>query len=337
VAWWGWSGHRAAPSATEHVRRGLEPRGRKASSAPDCYGAVVNQRARAIRLSELMRWVVLDRPPGIHGSAAKITSHRNSSAELRRTPDSWVYVDDAGQARAVTVQEMLDLVDSGQFRPVYVHVQPDTMETLFKRAVTLAAASVQGLRRVSARLEQREQAPDVMLFVENSHDLDESLASAMLSIVAAIAAGEAQLNAWAHSGLAPDREGGLHERLTNFASNHGHPLTLSEGPLAALGRTVDRRNDVIHGSTALEQYSFRQGLTPGRTESVNARKACIAVRQSLLLVATTLGLEKPRYLAYCPAARADDDNAWATAVLLTGTRPDPDFPTVAESLRDRQK
>ncbi len=50
------------------------------------------------------------------------------------------------------------------------------------------------------------------------------------------------------------------------------------------------------------------------------------MRQALVQLADVLGFSRPRYLAYCPPADFKDDSVWSGAVVMTGTRDDPDFP-----------
>jgi len=72
---------------------------------------------------------------------------------------------------------------------------------------------------------------------------------------------------------------------------------------------------------------------PGYEQSLDARRACRAVREALVALAYILGIEPPGYLAYCPSGPAEDDDAWRNASVMTGMRQDSDFPPVSERLR----
>ncbi len=91
------------------------------------------------------------------------------------------------------------------------------------------------------------------------------------------------------------------------------------------------RNRLVHSEPEAQRLPLTglQSPAPGRPVSVEARKSCLAVRQSLLAVAEATGRPAPRYLAYCPAGDAEDDELWATATVLTGLREDPDFPRLS--------
>ncbi len=154
----------------------------------------------------------------------------------------------------------------------------------------------------------------------------------MTSIVLAVAASEAQVNQWGNElggwSEAEDRLF-LLKKCERLAVRRAVPIDLSRGSFQELQWAVGHRNRYLH-STPLAQPLKVTGsgtVLPG-TISVEARRACLAVRVAFVDLARCLGFEPPRYLAYCPAADPDDEAAWSAASAKTGTRADPDFPRV---------
>jgi len=96
-----------------------------------------------------------------------------------------------------------------------------------------------------------------------------------------------------------------------------------------LAAAVVWRKRIVHGDAHrfAVQLGGEASFRPGHSLSVEARRACFAVRRSLMATAERLGLDAPNYLAYCPPVDPTDDEAWRTAEVMTGVRADPDFPT----------
>lgn len=105
-------------------------------------------------------------------------------------------------------------------------------------------------------------------------------------------------------------------------------------PYQQLHQAVKRRNALVHSVPVPEPVPVvgKKALTPGSSMSIEARATCLAVRTSFIDLARRLGTRLPPYLAYCPPAAATDDAAWASASIMTGSRFDPDFPTVMERM-----
>lgn len=268
----------------------------------------------------------------MRGHAVRISSHRGSQAELIKSGSTWAYRDDHGQEWQVGVSQAISLIECGQFTPHQFHIRPNLAPILFKEAVARAEDSVAKINLANAELDDPDADP-LLMFVSSGHYLDLAVVSAMQSVVSAVAAADAQLNDWADElGWTPsERVRGVHHRLSALATRQGSTIPVGSGALQQLGKAVKRRNDIVHGSpkTISVPLTGTNALVPGTTESLAAREACMSVRKSLLIVADALGVDPPRYLAYCPDVSPTDDDAWGKAIILTGVRDDPVFPKIA--------
>lgn len=277
--------------------------------------------------------MLYERPPGMRGHAVRIVAGRRSRAELRRIESGWVFVDGAGVEHAVNAAEAIALVHDGVFKPRRVHIRPEIAPILFKQAVERAQDSVNRINRVTASRKQADKDP-LWLYLMNSHELDEAVASALVSTTSAVAAAEAQLNDWAEERSWPPPIGdrGVDFKLAALAAEYGHTIALGSGVMQKLRVAIDRRNDIMHGSLNTVDLPLVGGSSPapGTTESLAARETCRVVRHSLILVASKIDAQPPTYLAYCPDVPPEDTNTWQSAVVLTGVRDDPVFPKAGE-------
>lgn len=161
--------------------------------------------------------------------------------------------------------------------------------------------------------------------------LDQSLRRSIAGAVLAISAAEAQVNEWAPDvgGWSDneDREP-LVKKMKLVAEKASQSLDIGREPFQTLQRSVDYRNDLVHPKPEERQLDLSTPRAPGRDLSLRARETCLAVRKSLLMLADVLGVSRPPYLAYCPPGNFADDEAWSTAVVMTGLPDDPDFPKV---------
>jgi hypothetical protein len=217
----------------------------------------------------------------------------------------------------------------------YAHIELGIADLLFQEAVARGQASVlhleRGERHVASLLAAAEPT-GIIDYTLAAGEYDRALRSAATSIVLAIAASEAQVNEWADAnGRWRAEEQGLpvHEKCRVLSGRNGDGLELGRAPLQELARAVGWRKRIVHGDAHrfTVQLGGEASFRPGRSLSVEARRACFSVRRSLIATAGHLGLQAPDYLAYCPPGDPTDDAAWRTAEIMTGVRPDPDFPT----------
>jgi hypothetical protein len=167
--------------------------------------------------------------------------------------------------------------------------------------------------------------------------LDRSVRRSISAVGLAVSAAEAQVNEWAEArGGWRDREDlePLVRKMRYVARKFGRDIDIGRSPFQELQSLVDFRHDVTHPKPIPQDVRLGGTEAPGRGPSIQARKTCFFIRRCLVDVARSIGLDPPRYLAYCPPGPYDDDNAWRTAVVMTGVREDPDFPRVG-SLDDR--
>jgi len=162
--------------------------------------------------------------------------------------------------------------------------------------------------------------------------LDRSLRRSISAIGLAISAAEAQVNEWAvgEGGWTEneDRET-LVKKMKTLAAKTGKNLDIGRSPFQNLHRQVRFRHDLIHPKALPQEVELGGTEAPGRGPSVEARQTCFFVRESLIYVARTIGVDAPRYLAYCPPSGYEDDDVWWNASGMTGARDDPDFPNLA--------
>jgi hypothetical protein len=303
------------------------------------------------RLGDLLAWMFYPgRRPGLLGTAERIVGTAGGRpAELRRVGAGWTFFvdeqpiesfEDAGQA--------LDVIPRHSFMYTTAIVTERIADLLFQGAVEQAE---EGLRLyweslamtvrmnidvardtiAPALLEPILEVPldDPINFVLATSLLDRSLRRSISAIATAIAAAEAQVNDWA-----ADRDGwstsdakeGLVRKMKILAGKYGVNVDIGSSPFQDLHDLIDSRHDIIHPNALPRPLELGGTEPPGRGPSVRARKTCFYVRACLVDLGRTIGANPPAYLAYCPPAAYDDDDAWKTAIIATGARDDPDFP-----------
>lgn len=295
------------------------------------------QRRNRRLFGALGGWLIFDeRRPGMVGSAVSFSGQgRSGRAEVERIPTGW-RLREGQEQRQLTTAEVLQLVGSGEFFPRTVNVVPDLAALLFTEAVHQAEISVGRLlsaREHIATFAERDVAKNPIPWVLATGELDRSVRASIASMVLAVAAAEAQVNLWAESlGGWRDREDRLPvtRKCQVLAVRVGQPVSLGEGPYQQLHQGAKRRNRFVHSRPVPEPVAVlgAKAVMPGSSISVEARSLCFAVRSSFIDLARRLGTPAPSYLAYCPPANPHDEAAWSSASIMTGTRSDPDFPTL---------
>lgn len=286
------------------------------------------------RRANLLGWLLsAGRRPGVPGKCIGL-SRRRSEPELRLEDGQWWDHREVPLA-PIEVSAILEKNAAGDLPLHYAHIELGIADLLFQEAVARGQASVlhleKGERHIVSLLAEAEPT-GIMAYVLAAGEYDRALRAAAAAIVLAIAAGEAQVNEWA------DRMGGwsddewtlpVHEKCRVLSERAGNGLELGRPPLQDLAGAVVWRKRIVHGDAHCfaVQLGGEASFRPGHSLSVEARRACFAVRQCLVATADRLGLPAPDYLAYCPPVEPTDDAAWRTAEILTGTREDPDFPT----------
>lgn len=303
------------------------------------------QKARNRRLfGDLVGWLLLkNRRPGMIGAAVGLRgkSTKGPVELVRVSDDEWQLID--GGESHVTTADLLRLMGTGAFFPMVVDVVPDLAAMLFMEAVHQAEISLSKVRSAAQHLDDfRRDDNEVVAFVLMEGELDRAVRASIASIVLAIAAGEAQINRWADErgnwSQSEDRLG-LARKCEALAARVGRPVSLGASPYQELQQAVARRNAFVHSRSVAEEVPATGAKVPlpGRSMSVEARSTSLAVRRSFVDLARRLDVPPPSYLAYCPPAEPDDDAAWNAASVMTGVRPDPDFPPIADTHRGSVK
>lgn len=288
----------------------------------------------AERALEALRamWFGDSRPPGNIGRTTRVSGNVGTEqATLDRTDGGWALTTEGGTVALSAVEATRQLFD-GSFVAIDSLVVPEIADLLFQQAVRQASESVAKLNQARAGLVDVRAADDgdPLPAVLVASALDRSLAASLTATVLAIAACEAQANAWGQAaGGWVDNEDrcDIVGKLQVLAGRRRCTVDLGRAPLQNLSEAARRRNDLVDAKPipVPAALSGSKVVRPGLSASIDARKACLAVRQSLILIASIIGTDKPAYLAYCPSGMEDDDTVWATAELLTGVRDDPDF------------
>jgi hypothetical protein len=164
-----------------------------------------------------------------------------------------------------------------------------------------------------------------------SHELDMTLQMSVVAVILAAATVEAQLNNWAVilGGWAEYEDRlSVGEKVKTPAERSSVSIDLGRPPYQRLSEAVSRRNEYVHSSPVPRPMSLtgRKVTVPGTSIAMEAREACLGTRQALIALAKSLGQPLPRYLSACPHSDPPTEESWSGAVVLGGTREDPDFP-----------
>ena len=286
----------------------------------------------------MIGWLLLsNRRPGMVGEAVSFRGRmRSGQARLNRLNGGWELVTPA-ERRELMTADVLRLVAMGGFFPRTVDVVPDLADVLFQEAVHQAEESVRKVSeaaRHTQELMERDPTTDLAPWILATSALDRAVRASIASIVLAIAAAEAQVNQWAYESNGwKGREDRLavERKCQVLAKRAGHLVNLGQHPYQELHRMAQRRNAFLHSKPVPQSLPLTgaRSPVPGSSISIEARETCVAVRSTLVDLARRIVAPSPSHLAYCPPGAANDDAAWSSASLMTGTRPDPDFPTVA--------
>ena len=302
------------------------------------------------RLLEAMRWLIFgERRPGAIGRTTAFlgvaggSAHRMElSAEGWRGPDGTLLND----------KDLVERLVSREFGVRAVAVVPEVAPLLFQGGIEQVEAAHTQLME-AARVMDDDDSDDAddgddgddgwFQFILASSALDKSLRHSSAAIMLCLAAAEAQVNAWAESlgGWGEQANGRsedwlpLVEKLGVLSARQGESLDKGEKPVCDLAGAVRLRNELVH-SKPVEQNLPLGSLVarePARWLCVEARRAAVAVRESLVQVTVLMGVEPPDYLIYCPEADPEDDVKWLSVVVLTGMRDDSVFPKVSDRHR----
>jgi hypothetical protein len=288
---------------------------------------------------EVLSWLFLPaRRPGMLGPAASFTGTApRGKAKLRKKENgNWDFSVEGGGTQSIDAVSVLTLIGSGQFHPHKVRVLPDLAEPLFMQAVHEAEMSAVKIDEAGRHLNSvltSEEASQVGSWVVAAAALDRGLRAGIVSVILAIASGEAQVNCWAElSGgwLDDEDHWNLVNKCEGLAKRAGQPIEKGKDPYQQLQEAVMRRNSLLHSRPVEEPFPVTgsKKALPGRWMLLEARRSCFAVRTSLVDLARRLKVATPEFLAYCPHGDPTDDEAWRSATVLTGVRPDPDFPSI---------
>lgn len=309
------------------------------------------------RLGDLISWMFFpDRRPGLLGTAERIagTADGGRPAELRRAGAGWAFVvEDEVAETFQSPAEALVAIPRHSFVYTTAIVTARIADLLFQGAVEQAE---EGLRlywqslamTIRANMEMAKgvvepnflQAilavplDDPIDFAIATGLLDRSLRRSVSAIGLAVSAAEAQVNDWVEElGGWREREDleTLVRKMKIVAAKAGSDLDIGRSPFQEMQSLVDFRHDITHPKPIPQDVRLGGTEAPGHGPSVQARKTCSFVRRCLIEVAGAIGRAPPRYLAYCPPGRYDDDDAWRAAVIMTGARDDPDFPPIGSA------
>lgn len=302
---------------------------------------------------QLFRAAVFEgRPPGTTGRvlAFEGTDAHGRPANLTRKGQLWELSVAETETQEIGLDEVLRLVAAGSLRFDAMTVEPEIADHLFKHAVQQAEEALgkylEAERELEKLLEADDEGDELIPFTLHAGALDRCVARAVTSIVLSVVSAEAQLNKWA------EERGGwrkqerrdedrlpAHEKCRVLALRAGVTVDVEGTAWSDLREVVRLRNRIVHSKPVREvaRLSNESHRVPGYEQSVEARRACRAVREAMVALAGILGTEPPSYLAYCPPAPAEDDDAWRNASVTTGMRPDPDFPPVSERLRSQRE
>lgn len=298
---------------------------------------------------EVIRALVFaGRPPGTGSTILGFSGHDSSgdAIELRRQGEEFV-LHPPGQtekAELISVEDVLHRLSEKSIRLENLVMIPEVAEALFPHAVREAERSLgqyfQAIDQAASMGKGNEGDPDPLAFVMWASALDRTIPASITAIVLSVATAEAQVNeSMAMLGVREQEEASAGEKgprlprivpkLKALAAHGGQEIDVDTGPWSELRALVRRRNELVH-STPRETHVPLMGggreTLPGYGWTLEARRACFTVRSALVALADICGLEPPRYLAYCPPAPPEDDDAWRAASIMTGARDDPDFP-----------
>jgi hypothetical protein len=307
--------------------------------------------------SEAVRWIVWGpfRRAGTLGRivALKGTDASGSPIQLVRVDDqTWRLVDGKGNTvRDISASDVVKEAGDGSLVLTHARTRHELPPLLFQSAVASAEASLHELQKAEnppPSPKDDDSDPESRAafdFIMVTHFQDGAIRPAVVAVILVVATAEAQVNAWAQEFggwqvKGKDNEGryGLVRKCEALAAKAGKTLDTQASPFRDLRSVVKRRNDFVHSSPAEEVVAMiGPDSIPGRALSLEARESCLIVRQSLVDLARVIGVEPPRYLAYCPPGRPDDEEEWGKASIWTGMRDDRDFPTAVEQAEESKR
>lgn len=306
---------------------------------------------------EVVRWLVWrdigHRRAGTLGHAAAFVGTDSSGApiELRRAGDQWRLVYATGRTEDVEGADLIGRAGKESIRLTHAVIEHDLPDLLFHSAVKAARESLVEAEQAEGgpaieddendleEEESDEESEAVFDFIMTTSAQDAAVRSSITAIVLAVAAAEAQVNRWtaARGGWtateAEDEDKfDLVRKCKALANRMNVRLDIGRRPYQDLREVVKRRNDLVHSKPEEHLVPLiGSGTIPGRGLSVEARRSCKVVRDSMVAMARAISEQPPRYLANCPPTPPDDDDAWRMAIISTGMRDDPDFPKVADA------
>lgn len=307
---------------------------------------------RLERLMEAILWMAWPRRPGFLDVPLELRGVTADGQAVRLSPEENVWRLEVQGETPTTLsepREVVRLMAEKGFLPSSIVVVPEIAPHVYLAAiietehaqlrweaalcaVLTAVPNAQRFFKDKAKFDAVIMKSSPWEFVSATDSMDACVRHSVVAIPLAVSAADAQVNTWANVlGGWTDEENrkGLSLRYQMLAARQGVKLSFHEEPLSSLRDRIKLRNDLIHGNAIAEEQPLEQ-RGAGRPLVLDARRTCLAVRQALLVLAQIVGDDPPSYLAYCPEATVEDDEAWANARLLTGMREDSIFPKVAD-------
>lgn len=294
-------------------------------------------------------WLLLpSRRPGVLGTPSRIEGRRidGAPATLERVAAGWAFVGEPDPRRFFSDTELIKLM-AQEFIPKLLYLRQEFAGEFFAAAVRHEGRAATHCVNAEGHAKEVTGGPgddiDYIAWVLWAGEVDRAMTEAASVIVLALAAAEAQANSWAEAfgvartdGRPKKQKPALIEVLRDLALAKGSALDLGRQPFQDLRFAIDRRNEFVHARPLQPVDLTRAPFVPGRSILIDARRSLVAVRRSLVEVSRCLSgdAETVRYLAACPLADPQDDDAWRSAYILTGIRPDPDFPPTLASTED---
>jgi hypothetical protein len=303
-----------------------------------------------------------DQHPGVfsHLQALEGQGRDGRPAQVTPTGATWSVSYADGTSIEGTLTEIANEILEGRFQPTAAVVRPNLAEALYKAAVWQAQESTVALWRAQTGQFEESDDPDddaeAMTGAEAEADdsfeiilvwtyLERASFRALMSVVFAVATAEAQLNTWSllRGGWSSGPKGDEDrldpaEKVKALTRKWNKRIDYGDPAWSWFCEAVANRHGIVHSKPEVERVPIGGGSTVGaERETEKARRACLGVRGVLIAVAKAMGVEPPRYLAMAPPGDPADPRPWATAVVLTGVRDDPDFPKTTEWLKQTKR
>lgn len=292
-------------------------------------GNVKPGKRHAMAALAALRWFAMPMRPGSVEELDAIlgTDREGRPVEMRPEGSEIMASDSQGNEQRLTPVEISRCLIEGRFRPTHVRVKRNMTDRLFGAAVRAAEVATEnevnaqeGLLRLP---DDDDSDESTWALLEVIGSLRDAVPPSLQAIVFAVAAAEAQVNAWGQwkgeDDLVP-----VEDKCKRLAREAAGTLQLGKGPGQWFMEAVDARHRIVHsrpGETETRSISKADVLS----QALQARRACAGVRHVLVSLARLRQESPPDYLKASPPD-PNDVKAWRTATVLAGLRDDPDFP-----------